>query len=98
MQRSLLVGDDTMVRALAYCAAPSPEDAPPRWPAVIAAWKASDPAVRETLDDYDAAWQELTDQQQRVEDANMFRLPAEQPPPDRDQLPHLEPASDGSAT
>lgn len=87
-----MVGDDIMRLALAYVAAPNPEEHPPKWPQVIAAWKRSDPNVAETLTQYDDAWTELQDRQVQYQDGRMFDMPAEQPAADSDTLPHLDAA------
>jgi hypothetical protein len=93
-----LFGDEVMRLALAYAACPDPTaDYSPKWPQIIAAWRRSDPAVAEALDSFNDAYAELADPAVRYEDSAMFNLPSEQAPPDRDQLPRLEPVPGGPA-
>jgi hypothetical protein len=94
MNLARMVGDTIMVQAIAYMAAPNPVEHPPRWPAVIAVWRANDPQVAGTLAEFDQAWQELNDRGQQHEDSLAFTLPPEQRGPDPDQLPQLQAVPD----
>ena len=89
MDTALMVGDELMVKALAFHACPDPIEHPPRWPAVAARWQQSSSYVRESVREFDECWQELNDKAQQYQDSTMFTLPTPQQAPDRDALPSL---------